>query len=135
MFRIIVGVLACLIVTGCVPAPRPEPAPFPLTATVASIRLGTGTPEGAIALLRARLSDRGLAASALAGPIGASQYDPALILPVDDRAQDTIEWLDQAWLVGTSVGTWWVWDYGATAPADRAAATIERNLRVWTGEE
>jgi hypothetical protein len=35
----------------------------------------------------------------------------------------------EAWLIETQAGRWWLWDYGAAAPADRRAQVQEAEAR------
>ena len=63
----------------------------------------------------------------------AARYDPALVIAPEERAPTVDVWPAGAWLVTTeTAGRWWVWEYGATAPADEVALRLE-NRRLASG--
>jgi hypothetical protein len=93
------------------------------------------TADDAILVLRSHLADRGAGPNVVNARMGASRYDPALVIAVEQRAREDLIWPDGAWQVGTGLGAWWVWEYGATAPADREALELEQRLTRSRGWE
>jgi hypothetical protein len=89
--------------------------------------------EMAAAALRLLLRERGLGADVLGGPmavvppgsVGAFSpgHDPELDAPLSVGPHLG------AFLVQTGAGRWWVWEYGAVAPADQRAAVHDAHAR------
>jgi predicted metal-binding membrane protein len=104
----------------------------PLTASVAP---GTWRAADAVAALRSSLGGRGATDRLVRGRMEASRFDPALEIAPGERAKADLTWPAEAWLVTTADGRWWVWEYGATAPADAAALRFEEVWLATAGEE
>jgi hypothetical protein len=116
------------------PPVRPLPAP-PVAAPVepAPTRVLDQHPEPReVTSLRKLLADRGFGPSVAEGPMlyqgsdGASNFDYVV-----DAEADPLIGHDPAgaWLVWTAAGRWYVWDYGAAAPADARAVSYEHLAR------
>ena len=80
--------------------------------------------SGAIATVRRQLRRRGFEPDVTAGPMVA--LPPGQVSLLDFGPDEASELLEtglqpDAWLVETNAGRWWLWETGATAPADRAA--------------
>lgn len=112
------------------PAPGVPPVPAPIEASPFD--------EGAaIAVLRPLLAGRGFDESVARGPMfaippgqvsGADFHgDPEMDAPLAGIAAG-------AYLVWTEAGRWWVWEYGASAPADQRAAVYETHFRRQAAE-
>jgi hypothetical protein len=79
---------------------------------------------GAIATMRRQLRRRGFEADVTAGPMLAMPPGQATLLdfgPDDASALLETGLQPDAWLIETNAGRWWLWETGATAPADRGA--------------
>lgn len=79
----------------------------------------------AIATLRRLLRRRGFGPEVTGGPMVAVPPGQSTLLDFDPDAATGAP-LDSgpqpdAWLIGTNAGRWWVWETGASAPADREA--------------
>jgi hypothetical protein len=80
--------------------------------------------ETAASALRLLLRGRGLGPDVLAGPVAVEPPgSPELGAPLPGGPQPG------ALLVQTGAGRWWVWNYGATAPADQRAAVHDAHAR------
>jgi len=112
-------------VDGLVAVPRPPAAANPPAAW---------TGDQAIGRLRVLLAGRGFGADVTAGPMVA--YPPGNAWPLDFTTDGELEAVlssglqAEAWLIETNAGRWWLWDYGATAPADRRAQAHEDVARA-----
>src|SRR5438105_984712 len=93
-----------------------SPAPPP-SASTSTAHLAAWRDEDAIQLVRVHVRGLGLNPRLLV-PIVGSRYDPGLIVPVEERVQEGLEWAPDAWLVWTAVGSWWAWDDARPAAAD-----------------
>ncbi len=119
MVRTLLLALASLLVLGCGAASRPA-APPPAMAYGWSV-------EQVAATLRASLRDQGFDKEAVLGkmavlpPRNRPDADPLEEPP----AVAALAWPPAAWAVVTDAsGVWWVWEYGATAPADELAKRL-----------
>ena len=108
------------------PAAPPAVAPAPAErAPIAEL------PQ--VATMRKLLAGRGFGADVTAGPMVA--YAPGEARPFEFSGDADMGILPlgafqpEAWLIETNAGRWWLWDYGAAAPADRRAATQEAQVR------
>jgi hypothetical protein len=92
-----------------------------------------------IPTLRRLLAGQGFGADVVDGPMGATP--PGQATPLDFAGDDALDLpLDagiqrEAWLVQTAAGRWWLWEYGASAPADRRADLAQDRARRQAGAE
>lgn len=85
----------------------------------------------AIAMLRQQLHRRGFDASVTGGPMQGVPPGAASAADFDgdgDMGVPIGQVQSAAWLVWTDAGRWWVWEYGAAAPADRRAARLQGQI-------
>jgi hypothetical protein len=126
-------VVALTILTtqvACQPTSVSEPPPVsaPTAAYVtASTRLSE---HEVLTRLKTLLARRGLGAAVSQGPMIAAP--PGAVSPADFDSDSGLEspvgaFQSDAWLVWTEAGRWWVWETGATAPADERAAQAQAN--------
>jgi hypothetical protein len=108
------------------PAAPPAVAPAPAErAPVAEL------PQ--VATMRKLLAGRGFGADVTAGPMIA--LPPGQATPLDFERDGEIDAMlpsglqAEAWLIETNAGRWWLWDYGATAPADQRAETYQTHAQ------
>jgi len=106
-------------------APPPALAPEPVASSGAP-----WSDDAAATTLQRLLRDRGYGEDVLFGPMAAwapgdggylaapRTGDPRLDAPLGERPAG-------AWFVYTNAGGFWIWDYGAAAPADRLAEILE----------
>jgi len=121
---------SAVLVVGATATFAQPVAPIPFQPAVPP-PAGIASPPGwrgddAIATLERLLRDRGFGEDVAFGPMDA-------FAPGDDGPRAAVGTGDvrldapigarqpEAWFVYTAAGGWWVWDYGAAAPADRLA--------------
>jgi hypothetical protein len=85
-------------------------------------------------VLRRLLAAQGFGADVVDGPMAATP--PGQATRLDFAGDATLDLLldggmqSEAWLLETEAGRWWLWEYGASAPADRRAELAQdRALR------
>jgi hypothetical protein len=103
------------------------PAPIAAVAPAAAFE-PTLDEAKAIAMLRPRLHRRGFDSSVAGGPmLGLPPGEVTLedFVGDDDTDLPVGQVQSAAWLISTNAGRWWVWEYGAAAPADRRAALLQ----------
>lgn len=116
------------------PRPAAPPAVAPAPAERAPI---AELPQ--VATMRKLLAGRGFGADVTAGPMVA--YAPGEARPFENSIDAEMGILPagafqpEAWLIETGAGRWWLWDYGAAAPADRRAEMEEAGARRNTSAE
>jgi hypothetical protein len=125
------------------PAPRPPALERPTPVGLAyHFTRATGRDAAEllpIAGLRVLLRERGFGPDVTAGwmaataPGKATDFVPYGLDPEVDALIGGVVQPD-AWLVQTVAGRWWVWEYGAAAPADERAALYETQARQAGGE-
>jgi hypothetical protein len=109
-----------------VPRVLAPPAIAPAAAPAAPI---AESPE---ATVRRHLAGRGLDRDVVDGPMLARAPGEATASDfVVDPEMDALlgELQPEAWLVWTTAGRWWYWDYGVIAPADQRALVAETHAR------
>ena len=106
----------------------------PTAEDTCGIRCAQMAEAQAVARLRSMLARRGFGTDVLAGPMTGrapgltAAWPEALALDyvVDDDMDAMIGPVqNDAWLVFTAAGRWWLWTYGVAAPADRRAQAAE----------
>jgi hypothetical protein len=139
LFTVAAAAVALAAASAVFAAPPPQVAPpaqirvAPAPALVPEPAASSGAPwshDAAATTLQRLLRDRGYGEDVLFGPMtawapGDDGYldaprtgDPRLDAPLGGRPAG-------AWFVDTNAGGFWVWDYGAAAPADRLAEILE----------
>ena len=122
-----VSALQAQIAPPFVPRPAP-PAVAPAPAERAPI---AELPQ--IATMRKLLVGRGFGPDVTAGPMTALR--PGEATPLDFARDGEIDAMlpaglqVEAWLIETNAGRWWLWDYGATTPADQRAETYQTHVQ------
>ena len=109
------------------------------TSSPARIRL---TEAQVVERLRPMLARRGFESDVIDGPMIArapGQLAGILDSSFDDTHADADALIHplqrDAWLVVTTAGRWWLWEYGVTAPADRRAQRTELDALRRMGPE
>lgn len=113
------------VVGPVLPLPAPGLPPAPSQASVFD-------GDAAIAALRPLLAGRGFDRSVVRGPMFAVPPDLASGADFDgdpEMGGRLGAAVDRPYLVWTEAGPWWVWEYGAVAPADQRAAVYETHAR------
>lgn len=104
------------------------------TARSAALVPDAGSPSGwsdaqAITALRDVLRTQPFLEDAVEGPMVVRASDDHAMRQQPVGLDGTIPgWPEDAWLVETNAGRWWVWPGGEVAPADRTGAALAAHL-------
>jgi hypothetical protein len=94
---------------------------------LASDGLAEGQTVGAMRVL---LRDRGFGLDVTAGPMTALPPGAVARSALDDEMEAFVTpYQPEAWLIQTEAGRWWLWESGATAPADHRAETYQTHVQ------
>ncbi|TAK22675.1 MAG: hypothetical protein EPO26_10430 [Chloroflexota bacterium] len=84
--------------------------------------------DSAIAIVRRSLRRRGFGLDVAGGPMAVvldrHHPDAAAAIEGGEAIELASAWPSDASIVLTAAGRWWVWEYGAVAPADSQARTL-----------
>jgi hypothetical protein len=125
--------LSAQVLPPAAPAPRlPQPAVLAPAPAAPSEASAVASELAAIARLRPRLAARGLDRAIVEGPMMAVAPGQAdeMTFVVDAEIEALLGAPQpEAWLVWTTGGRWWLWEYGVAAPADERARVYEAHAR------